>query len=175
MTWTVQERARKIATFRFIAVRMMETLAAWTPTTPEMEVKVLFGRHIWDHAQHADALGKRTHELRQPEHYTLEPAREYRQILDDLLKVEDTPSRLGNFYDVLIPGIISRYASYLQGTDRLLDEPSVVVIERVMRDLERHRGEAAQLCEKLSLRRELHAPLQQRDRAVASIVAGERA
>ena len=45
------------ATARMVA--LMEIAAAWTPTTPEMEVKVLLGRHIWDFAQHADALGKR--------------------------------------------------------------------------------------------------------------------
>ena len=33
-----------VATFRFVAVRLMETAAAWTPTTPEMEVKLLLGK-----------------------------------------------------------------------------------------------------------------------------------
>ena len=39
---------------------MMETTARWTPITPEMEAKVMMGRHIWEFAQMADALGKRT-------------------------------------------------------------------------------------------------------------------
>jgi hypothetical protein len=171
-TWTVHERARMIATFRFTAVRAMEILAAWTPTTPEMEVKVLFGRQIWDHAQHADALGKRTHELRQPEHYTLAPVPAYREVLEEVAASVGTTARLGNFYDVLLPGLISRYASYIQGTDRLLDEPSVVIIERILRDLDRHRAEVARLCDSCSLGREINPPLQTRDRAVSSMVAG---
>ena len=48
MTLTVKQRAETIGTFRYIHVQMMETLARWTPTTPEMEVKVLFGRDIWE-------------------------------------------------------------------------------------------------------------------------------
>jgi hypothetical protein len=161
-----------IATFRFTAVRMMEILAAWTPTTPEMEVKVVLGRHIWEHAQHADALGKRTHELRQPEHFTLAPAADYRTILEDVAQSSDTSSRLGNFYDVLVPGLVARYNAYLQGTDRLLDEPSVVIIERIIRDLDRQRADVATLCESRDVSRQFHAPLMERDAAITTMVAG---
>ena len=66
MSLSVQDRAEYVATFRFIQVFLMETLARWVPQTPEMEVKVLFGRHIWDLAQQADGLGKRGYELRAP-------------------------------------------------------------------------------------------------------------
>ena len=68
---TVVERCNTIATFRRVSIWLMETTARWTPITPEMEVKVTLGRHIWEYAQMADALGKRTFELRQPEHYTI--------------------------------------------------------------------------------------------------------
>lgn len=69
----LREKAEHLGTFRWLEVFLMETLARWVPTTPEMEVKILMGRHIWDAAQHADALGKRTFELRAPLHYTLTP------------------------------------------------------------------------------------------------------
>jgi hypothetical protein len=72
MSLTVAERARRIATFRFVEVRLME-IGGLDPTTPEMEVKVLLGRHIWDFAQHADALGKRTLELRERLHHSRPP------------------------------------------------------------------------------------------------------
>ena len=68
----------------------METAAAWTPTTPEMEAKVMFGRHIWDFAQHADALGKRMFELRQPPQHSVPPSVAYVALLDEVLAVEDT-------------------------------------------------------------------------------------
>ena len=66
MITSVNERCRYIATFRHISVWLMETVARWTPMTPEMEVKVVFGRHIWEYAQMADALGKRTFALYDP-------------------------------------------------------------------------------------------------------------
>ena len=37
MITTVSERGRSVATFRYICVWMMETIARWTPITPEME------------------------------------------------------------------------------------------------------------------------------------------
>src|SRR5205823_5337431 len=52
MSLSVQQRAEFVATFRFIQVFLMETIARWVPQTPEMEVKVLFGRHIWELADH---------------------------------------------------------------------------------------------------------------------------
>ena len=81
------------ATFRFIEVKLMELVATWTPSTPEMEAKVMFGRHIWDFAQMADWLGKRTFELRQPEHYTLRPVDSYDALLQDASKAESTSDR----------------------------------------------------------------------------------
>jgi hypothetical protein len=73
MTFSVQEKAEYMGAFRWMEVYLMETLAGWVPTTPEMEIKVLFGRHVWELAQNADGLGKRAFELRAPLHYTLRP------------------------------------------------------------------------------------------------------
>ena len=53
-----------LATVKLAPCTYLQTqLAEWIPTTPEMEVKVLFGRHVWDCARQADAFGKRAFEL----------------------------------------------------------------------------------------------------------------
>ena len=83
MALTVKQRGQHIATFRFVQVRLMEILAAWVPSTAEMEAKLLFGPHIWDAAQGADALGKRGHELRMRLQHSLAPAAEYIAYLDE--------------------------------------------------------------------------------------------
>jgi hypothetical protein len=150
MPLTVNDRSRRIATFRFIEVRLMEITAGWTPTTPEMEVKVLFGRHIWDFAQHADWLGKRTFELRQPEHYTVAPVDSYVKLLADVASETGTAARLSALYDVLLPAIERRYADYVRETDTLLDAPSVVIVERIVSDIPRMRAEADALRRKLA-------------------------
>src|SRR6516165_7743127 len=102
MSLSVQQRAESLATFRFIHVFLMETLARWVPSTPEMEVKVIFGRHIWDLAQQADALGKRTYELRAPLQFSLRPKEEYINFLEDFARINSTPKKIHGFYDVIL-------------------------------------------------------------------------
>jgi hypothetical protein len=145
----LREKAEYLGTFRWLEVFLMETLARWVPTTPEMEVKVLMGRHIWDAAQHADALGKRTFELRAPLHYTLTPLAPYLDLMKELAAVEDTPGRIHVIYDVLLPTLTARYQEYLNGSDSLLDEPSYRVIRVILSDYARMRQENEALREQL--------------------------
>jgi hypothetical protein len=167
VTLTVKQRAETIGTFRYIEVALMETLARWTPTTPEMEVKVLFGRHIWELAQHADALGRRTHELRAALHYTQKPAAAYLDFLAQLDGVTETADRIAAFYDVTLPALARRYEAFLAATDHLLDAPSVKVVRRILSDM-------AEMCSGAdALRKQLPALGNSSD--LASLDAAERA
>lgn len=141
MGLSIRERADTIGTYRFVAIHLMETLARWVPSTPELEVKIFFGRHIWDFAQHADALGRRTAELRSPLHFTRPPSAGYRQVLAALVAETDTAHRVRGLYDGLLPDLEARYRGYLDVTDRLVDEPSVRVLDRMLADYTRWRGD----------------------------------
>lgn len=167
----VKERADAIGTFRFIEVRLMETLAGWTPLTPEMEIKVMFGRHIFDFAQHADWLGKRTFELRKPEHYSRTPADAYLSLLDDLRGIGGSAERLAQVYDALLPALIRRYEQYLADTDRLLDGPSVLIIERIISGLRQQIEDAATLRRELAIQGAPVDDLRQRESQISSIIA----
>jgi len=131
MTLNVKDRGKAVATFRCVQVELMEMLAQWTPTSPEMEVKLLLGEHIWDVAQNADALGKRTRELRLPLQHSIKPVVSYVELLAGIRKETDTARRLGSFYDVLLPGLAGRYRAYLGKTDALMDGPTVRIIEQM--------------------------------------------
>ena len=145
MGYTVQQRAECVGTFRWVEVSFMEMLAAWVPTTPEMEVKVLFGRHVWDCAQHADALGKRAFELRAPLHYSLPPVEDYRASLREVASLTGTTERVSAFYGAICPAMVSRYREYLENTDSLMDEPTVRILETIVRDYERMSAERERL------------------------------
>ena len=165
------DRARRIATFRFIEVRLMEIAASWTPTTPEMEVKVMFGRHIWDFAQHADALGKRTFELRHPEQYSLRPVESYVALLEDVAQRKATAERLTSLYDVILPGLEARYAAYADEVDPILDSPSMVIIQRILVDLPRQRADADAARRELGVPTADAAALRRRETSVHQLVA----
>lgn len=172
MSLGVQERARRIGTFRFLEVRLMETAAAWTPTTPEMEAKVMFGRHIWDFAQHADALGKRMFELRRPAQESVAPAPEYLALLDEVLALSGTAERLAALYDVVLPGLQRRYEAYAAEVDAVVDAPSLVIVERILTDTRRQRAEAGALRRELGLAAAGAAPLAEREGALTLLAAG---
>lgn len=137
MILSVKERGQFVATMRYINVWLMETLAGWVPSTPEMEVKLQFGEHLWDAAQHADALGKRTFELRMPLQHSLPPAGDYADFLDTVSAIEQTQQRLAAIYDVLLPGLSTHYRRFLEKTDTLADAPTVRIIERHLTDIDR--------------------------------------
>jgi hypothetical protein len=151
----------------------METAAAWTPTTPEMEAKVMFGRHVWDFAQHADALGRRMFELRQAAQHSVPPSSSYVAFLDDVLALEGTAARLSALYDVVLPGVERRYQSYRSLVDSIVDAPSLVIVERILADLVRQRAESDRLREELGLLRPDSDPLRVREGALELLgVAG---
>jgi hypothetical protein len=148
---TVKERGQFVATLRYVHVSLMETLAAWVPTTPEMEVKLLFGEHIWDVAQYADNLGKRTFELRLALQRSMRPSDGYAGFLGAVAAIAPTAQRLAAMYDVVLPAIVGRERAYLERTDKLVDAPTV-------RILERHFADTARMIESAGeLRRELPA------------------
>ena len=168
---TVNDRCRAVATFRHISMQLMEMLAAWTPTTPEMEVKVLFGRHIWDLAQQTDALGKRTFELRHPEQYSLAPADEYATLLASARATRPTGDRMATFYEALVPGLVRRFREYVAATDPILDQPTHVILERGIREMERQCAEASQLQAQLGIAGAA-SHFFELDRAIPSVVKG---
>lgn len=149
MNLNVKERGDHVATFRWIEVRLMEMLAAWVPTTPEMEVKLVFGAHIWDVAQHADSFGKRTHELRLPLQHSLEPSGDYVHFLEELAATVETNKRIAGFYDCVLPSLERKFRGYLERVDPLLDGPTVRILDRVLADIARMVTESKALREEV--------------------------
>lgn len=134
---SIAQKADMLATFRYVSVFLMETTARWTPLTPELEVKLLFGRHLWEFAQHADILGQRTAELRAGLHYTRPPVDGYKQVLDEQLTCESAGDRVTSVYDAVVPDLIQRYEEILRDADPLLDQPTIRIVERILADLAR--------------------------------------
>lgn len=150
----VKARAEAVGTFRHVNVFLMEALAAWIPSTPEMEVKILFGRHVWLVAQVADRLGRRARELRAPLHFSRSPSASYIKALGALVALTQTAARVEGLYRVALPSLRNGYTSYLAQTDRLIDEPTVVIVEDAMRELDRMQSESVQLVEEFPALRE---------------------
>ncbi len=148
MGLTITQKADTLGTYRFILVRFMETLAAWVPTSPELEVKTLFGRHIWVLAQHADAIGHRTVELRAKLHYDRAPQPPYLSAMKMLQEAAASGDRIAALYDGALPDLARRVQDYLAHTDTLLDAPTVDILRRVLADLDRMHADRAEVSAK---------------------------
>lgn len=145
MSLTTIQRADAVGTFRHTCARLMETLAGWVPSTPELEAKTLFGRHIWVCAQHADILGLRTVELRARLHYDRPAVPAYQRVLDDVRSAGGTADRVAGFYDALLPDLSARVRGYLDATDSLLDAPTADLMARILADHDRMLGDRRDL------------------------------
>ena len=179
MPLDVKQRGDHVATFRWIEVRLMEMLARWVPTTPETEVKLAFGAHIWDVAQHADGLGKRTHELRLPLQHSLEPSGDFVRFLGDLAATAETDRRVAGFYDCVLPALERRFREYVDHVDPLLDGPTVRLLERILFDIARMKRECQALREEVPSVASADAPwlegLRRREASLGDIVVGRAA
>ena len=62
--FTVRENSQRLANYRYLEIQLMEMIAGWCHTTPQIAFKATFGYHVYDHAQAADLLGERLEQLR---------------------------------------------------------------------------------------------------------------
>src|SRR5213078_4138523 len=101
---------------------MMRTLGGWIALTPELAPKLLFGRQVWDCAQHADLWGKRLPELRSPAQRS-EPANDGVARLMDLVEApegpDETVERLVGLYRVVKPHLLAVYERHLATANRV--------------------------------------------------------
>lgn len=125
---------------------MLRALGGWIALTPELPAKLLFGRHVWDCAQHADLWGKRLPELRAPAQQS-EPANALMTAFMDLLESVEGPrqtvERLAGVYRILKPHLVTVYARHLASTNPVYEPPTRRILERCVEEERRHAAAGA--------------------------------
>jgi len=138
---SVEESARRVRRYRYAVERMMRVLGGWLALTPEISAKLLMGRHVWDNAQHADALGRRLPELRAHAQES-EPAGEGFIAFMDALESTETPEltveRLVGVYRVLKPHLLAAYERDLASANAVYEPPTRRILARCAEDERRH-------------------------------------
>jgi hypothetical protein len=140
-TFSVEASARLLRHYRYVEERMMRILGGWIALTPEVPVKLLFGRHVWDCAQHADLWGRRLPELRSPAQES-EPANDGVVAFMDLLESRETPAasaeRVTGVYRVLKPHLIAVYRRHLADANGIYEPPTRRILQRCVDEEGRH-------------------------------------
>jgi hypothetical protein len=144
--FSVDDSARRIRHYRYAEERMLRTLGGWIALTPELPAKLLFGRHVWDCAQHADLWGKRLPELRAPAQVS-EPANDRVVKFFDVVESADGPrqtiERVAGVYRVLKPHLVTLYARHLASANPVYEPPTRRILERCLEEERRHAAAGA--------------------------------
>ena len=137
----VEDSARLIRNYRYAVERMMRILGGWIALTPELSAKLLMGRHVWDNAQHADALGRRLPELRAPAHVSM-PANPAVVAFMDAVEQPERPhqtvERVVGMYRVLKPHLLAMYETHLGQANEVYEPPTRRILVRCAADERRH-------------------------------------
>jgi hypothetical protein len=151
-SFSVEASARRIRNYRYAEERMMRTLGGWIALTPELGPKLLFGRHVWDCAQHADLWGRRLPELRAPAQQS-EPANgrfvAFMDLLDARETRHETVERVVGVYRVLKPHLVATYEAHLAAANPVYEPPTRRILERCLTEERRHVAAAAVVLERL--------------------------
>ena len=150
--FSVDVSARRIRQYRYAEERMMRALGGWIALTPELPVKLLFGRHVWDCAQHADLWGRRLPELRARAQES-EAANEHFVRFMDLVDGREAPGesveRMVGVYRVLKPHLVAAYQAHLAAANPVYEPPTRRILERCLTDEPRHIAAGAVVLEGL--------------------------
>src|SRR5262249_22199398 len=126
---------------RYAVERMMRILGGWIALTPEVSAKLLMGRHVWDNAQHADALGRRLPELRSAAHVSTPSSPAFAAFMDAIEEAErpgQTVERLVGVYRVLKPHLLATYEAHLDQANQVYEPPTRRILARCAADEKRH-------------------------------------
>ena len=130
----------------------MRVLGGWIALTPELDAKLLFGRHVWDCAQHADLWGRRLPELRAPAQQS-EPSGDEAVALMRLLQSTEAPTltveRVTGVYRVLKPHLATVYERHLAVANPVYEPPTRRILERCLVEERRHAAAGARVLDRL--------------------------
>ena len=131
-------------------MRLFEVLGGWVATVPELDVKMVLGRHAWLHAEHAKRWDERLPELREMnrERLNVPPNPEFATFMDAVREpeaAEHTIEKLVGVYRVLIPRFIGVYTYHLNSTSRITDAPTIRALKFILQD-EFETGGTARCC-----------------------------
>ncbi len=122
---SVAQNARHLSALRFGALRSLQGACYWLINVEDIGVKLALGRLVWDLACTADVIGKRTDELRGPEHWTLAGTPEYAQHVRSMLIAQNG---LDSLLVVIVPDLIASIENHLSETSPLGDAETVSAI-----------------------------------------------
>jgi len=144
--FSVEASAKLVRHYRYAEERLMRVLGGWIALTPELPAKLLFGRHVWDCAQHADLWGRRLPELRAHAQESEPPNERFVRFMTLLESAEgrgQTVERLTGAYRVLKPHLVAIYERHFALANPVYEPPTRRILARCIDEERRHMAAGA--------------------------------
>lgn len=134
--FNVEENAQRLLRLFYFERNVVRALAGWAMGTPEFEVKLEYGRHMYWHAEAGMKLRTRLTELRTSEeisdHYRSE---DVDLFFNELLQSESSAHFLAG-YTILLSHFNRVYQEHATHTDQVADAPTIRLIKQIRLDYE---------------------------------------
>jgi hypothetical protein len=133
--FTVEENVKRLLRFFLFERNILRATAGWSMGTPEFEVKVEFGRHIYWHADAGMKFRTRLTELRTAEETTDKfSSDDIIEFFNEVLYSESPAHFVAAIYGVLLPHLRRAYAEHAAHTDQVADAPTIRIIRQILVD-----------------------------------------
>ncbi|MBF8294609.1 MAG: hypothetical protein HW389_1154 [Bacteroidetes bacterium] len=151
-TFTVQQNLELLGRYRYTEIQFMELMGSWAYTMVDPEIKIGFGRHMFQDSVHADLIGKRIPELkgRSQHFHSIPPSDEFVKLLEKIWRDSDELLRMVGLYRVLKPELVSVYRRHIDHLELPADEPSGYILRLIADEEQDHIEWAEKVIERLS-------------------------
>lgn len=129
--YTLEQNLPRLALLFAAERATLRRLGGWLAGIPYWDAKLAVGAHIWEDAQHAEALLGRLHELKDTgaERRVMSVIE---RVLDRAAEAESGDAFLAGIYRVVKPWLLARYEEHLEQTDPVMDAPTTEIIARII-------------------------------------------
>lgn len=161
-TLTVQQNLERLGKYQYVEMQMMELMGSWAYRMVDPEIKIGFGRQMYQDSVHADLLGKRIPELkgRSAHFQNISPSNEFTRLLERIWQSKGDLLRITGLYRVLKPALVAAYESHLQSVELPADEPTAYILRHITDEEKDHIAWAEQIIARLA-----HEPSDQKSAA----------
>ena len=132
-TLSVQQNLELLGKYQYVEINMMELMGSWAYTMMDPEIKIGFGRQMYQDSVHADLLAKRIPELkgRSTHFQRIAPSNEFTKIIEKIWRAEGDAKRMVCLYRVLKPALIKAYEQHLSLVELPADEPTDYILRHI--------------------------------------------
>jgi uncharacterized ferritin-like protein (DUF455 family) len=150
-TVSVQRNLELLGRYQYLEIQMMELMGSWACTIEDPEIKIAFGRQMFQDAVHADLLGKRIPELkgRSAHFHAIPPPDAVVRIIETVWKAQGDLKRMAGLYRVLKPALIEAYTRHIGLAEIPADEPTVYILRHIAEEEKDHCAWAEKIIHRL--------------------------